>query len=105
MYKLAIICPERIEKGFALTGTETFASDAGARTQEILSELLTQKNWGVIIIPQEHLPDFDPRVLKTLDATQIPLVVPIPMSGKETTSPEAYVSQIVRRALGYQIKI
>lgn len=105
MYKLAIICPERIAKGFALTGIETFVSELGTKTQEHLTHLLTQKELGAVIIPQEHLADFDPRFLKKLDGLQIPLVVPIPMGGKETLSPEAYVAQTVRRAIGYNIKI
>ena len=105
MYSLAVICPERIVKGFALTGVETFVSNAGAKTEELLARLLTETDRGVIIIPQEHLSDFEPRTLKKLDALQIPLVVPIPMGEKETTSPEAYVAQTVRRAIGYNIKI
>lgn len=105
MYRLAILCPERIEKGFSLTGIETFVSEVGTKTEELLSELLTQKNVGVIMIPQEHLADFDPRTLKKLDALQIPLVVPVPMGGRECVSPENYISQIVRRAIGYNIKI
>jgi len=105
LYKLAILCPERIEKGFALTGVETFVSNVGSTTQEKLSELLGQKEWGVIILPQEHLDDFDPKMLKKLDSVQIPLIVPVPMGSKDASSPEAYVSQIVRRAIGYQIKI
>ena len=105
MYSLAVICPERMVKGFALTGVETFVSDAGAKTEELLAQLLTETDRGVIIIPQEHLADFEPRTLKKLDALQIPLVVPIPMGEKETTSPEAYVAQMVRRAIGYNIRI
>ena len=100
MYKLAILCPERVVKGFALTGIDTFLSEAGSRTQELLETLLEEGGRGVIIIPQEHLADFDPRFLKKVDSLQIPLVVPIPMGGKDTASPEAYVSQIVRRAIG-----
>lgn len=100
-----MICPERIVKGFALTGVETFVSDAGSKTEELLLGLITQKERGFIIIPQEHLADFEPRTLKKLDALQIPLVVPIPMGEKDTTSPEAYVAQTVRRAIGYNIKI
>lgn len=105
LYKLAVICPERIEKGFSLTGAETFVSDAGSKTETLLGKLLAQTEYGMIIVPQEHLADFEPRMLKKLDALQIPLVVPIPMGEKETTSPEAYVALTVRRAIGYNIKI
>ena len=100
-----VICPERIVKGFALTGVETFVSDAGAKTEALLEKLLAQTEYGMMIIPQEHLADFEPRTLKKLDGLQIPLIVPIPMGEKETTSAEAYVAQTVRRAIGYNIKI
>ncbi len=100
-----MISPDRLEKGFALTGVETFVSDLGTRTQEILSELITRKDIGIVIIPEEHLADFDPRTRKKLDELQMPLIVPIPMERRETASPEKYVSQLVRRAIGYEIKI
>ena len=105
MYKLAVICPEQIEKGFSLTGAETFVSDAGPKTETLLEKLLAQTEYGMIIVPQEHLADFEPRMLKKLDALQIPLVVPIPMGSEAILSPEEYVKQTVRRALGYEIKI
>ncbi|MBI4437036.1 MAG: hypothetical protein HY590_06480 [Candidatus Omnitrophica bacterium] len=105
MYKLIVICPERIAKGFTLTGIEVLVSDAGSRTQELLTRLMTQREMGVVLLPQEHLADFDPRMLKKLDALQLPLVVPIPMGSEATLSPEEYVKQTVRRALGYEIKI
>ena len=105
MYKLVVICPERIAKGFSLTGVEVLVSDAGSRTQELLNRLIIQKEVGVVLLPQEHLADFDPRMLKTVDALQLPLVVPIPMGSETIFSPEEYVKQTVRRALGYEIKI
>ncbi|MFH1858592.1 MAG: V-type ATP synthase subunit F [Candidatus Omnitrophota bacterium] len=105
MYKLAVICPERLEKGFALAGVQTFASDGAGRTQELLLGLLAQKDIGLVLIPQEHLADFEPEIFKKAELLPLPLVVPVPMSGKPTASPETYVSQIVRRAVGYPIKI
>jgi len=105
LYKLVVICPDRIARGFALTGAEVLVSEAGPRTQTLLEDLITRKETGVILFPQEHLADFDPRTLKKLDALYLPLVVPVPMTSDATTSPEAYVAQMIRRAIGYDIKI
>ena len=97
---------ERYQTVYAAKPGAVAAPTAGLHfTEELLQKLIEEGGRGVIIVPQEHLSDFEPRTLKQLDGLQIPLIVPIPMGEKETTSPEAYVAQTVRRAIGYNIKI
>ena len=105
MYKLAIICPEKLSKGFELTGVKVFTSDSSDRTKDLLFETIEGKQTGLIVLPQEHLESFEERTLKALEKLDFPLIVPIPMIKESEGKPEAYVAQMVRRAIGYEIKL
>ena len=105
MFKLSIICPEKLARGFELTGVEVLTSDSKEKTERLLFETIGGQKAGLVILPQEHLEKFEERALKSLEKLEMPLIVPVPMIQESESTPEEYVSQMVRRAIGYQIKI
>ena len=105
MSRLAIICPEKLAKGFELTGVEVLTSDSMEKTKGLLLQTIEEKKAGLVILPQEHLERFEERTLKHLETLEQPMIVSIPMIQETEATPEEYVSQMVRRAIGYQVKI
>ena len=105
MPNLAVICPEKLAKGFELTGVDVLTSDSKEKTEGLLFEAIEGKKAGLVILPQEHLEQFEERKRKALEELELPLIVPIPMLQEKEVTPEEYVSQMVRRAIGYQVKI
>lgn len=105
MPKLAVICPQKLARGFELTGVEVLTSDSTEKTQGLLLETIESQRAGLVVLPQEHLERFEERILKTLEALEVPMIVSIPMIQEQQIAPEEYVSQMVRRAIGYQVKI
>lgn len=105
MFKLAVICPEKLARGFELTGVDVFTSDSKEETEEFLFQTIEDKKAGLVILPQEHLEAFEERKRKELEKLEIPLIVPVPMIQGSDIQAEEYVSQMVRRAIGYQVKI
>ena len=105
MPKLAIICPQKLARGFELTGVEVLTSDSTEKTEGLLFQTIEAKKAALVVLPQEHLERFGERTLKNLEALELPMIVSIPMIQEHQISPEEYVSQLVRRAIGYQVKI
>ena len=100
-----MICPEKLAKGFELTGVDVLTSDSKEKTEDLLFKTIEAKQAGLVILPQEHLEKFGERTLKSLEKLEMPLIVPVPMTQESGITPEEYVSQMVRRAIGYQVKI
>ena len=105
MFKLTVICPEKLAKGFELTGVDVLTSDSKETTEDLLFQTIEAKKVGLVILPQEHLEGFEERTRKQIEGLDVPLIVPVPMTQESGITPEEYVSQMVRRAIGYQIKI
>ena len=105
MFRLAVICPEKLAKGFELTGVDVFTSDSKERTADLLFQTIEAKKVGLVILPQEHFEGFEERRRKQVEELDVPLIVPVPMIRENEMKAEEYVSQLVRRAIGYQVKI
>ena len=105
MFRLAVICPEKLARGFELTGVDVFISDSREKTEGLLFQTIGDKKAGLVILPQEHLERFEERTRKQIEGLELPLIVPVPMTQESNVVPEEYISQLVRRAIGYQVKI
>ena len=105
MFRLTVICPEKLARGFELTGVDVFTSDSKEKTEDLLFQTIEAKKTGLVILPQEHLEGLEERRRKQIEELDVPLIVPVPMIQESELTPEEYVSQMVRRAIGYQVKI
>jgi len=88
--KLHEMVHRRAEGKEATTGQETVLNGMDRWLEKYLKAPLEQ---------------FEERKLKQLEELELPMIVPIPMIQEKGVAPEEYVSQMVRRAIGYQVKI
>ena len=102
---LALALPD-LANGFRLAGLDTHAVRSQEDTYQTLRRAVDGRTHELIILPQEHFAQFDERQRKELDHLVDQVVVPVPMSNfSEQPSPRNFVSELVRRAIGFQIKV
>ena len=90
--------------GFALAGVEVAAAidaQAAARTLEALDPRV-----GVVIIDQRLYREVPDELRRRLNRAAEPVVIPVPgPDWAEESSAHEYVVDILRRAIGYRVKL
>ncbi|MBI5043914.1 MAG: V-type ATP synthase subunit F [Nitrospirae bacterium] len=93
--------------GFQLAGVEVFKAKSSAEAESSLCNLMLDKDIGIIALNEDFLEGFSERIKKRLEGSKHPIVFPFPSIKKweETAPPEEYVARLIRRAIGYHLKI
>jgi vacuolar-type H+-ATPase subunit F/Vma7 len=100
--KIAVIGNAPTVTGFRLAGIDSFFIADGAAAEEKLATLLSDTNYGVLVVSERVVEGADWRLKKRIEATAKPVVVAIPdMSGGiEQTESLAF---LIKRALGFDL--
>jgi V/A-type H+-transporting ATPase subunit F len=103
---IALTDPETA-MGFRLAGIETLVAREADEARRILEELLEKKEPGVVIFDENYLTAIPEKIHKRIEESLKPLFVPVPhvRSWQEGERKEEYLARLLRRAIGYQIKI
>ena len=102
---LALAIPE-LANGFRLSGLDTTTVHSEEETYRELMRSVAERSHEIVIVPQEHFTHFDERKRREIDDLTEQVVVPIPMTNLENQpSPKNFVSEMVRRAIGFSIKV
>lgn len=102
---LALAVPELVN-GFRLAGIETLVTHSADQTYRELLEVVKKLTHELIIIPQEHLTNLDERKRREMDQLTEQVIISVPMSNLDRQpSPKNFVSELVHRAIGIQIKV
>jgi V/A-type H+-transporting ATPase subunit F len=93
--------------GFALAGipvTEVGDARAGAAS---ITALLDRSDIGVLLVEQELLDALNEGERHEVMDRPSPIVVPFPSPswGERTSPAEAYVLELLRRAIGYRVRL
>lgn len=105
MSNVLILSPADFAQGFRLAGVEV-RETASAEESERLLRGPAVAGFELVVVSQEHYLAFSDRFVKELEAREKPLCVPVPMQvAGERVTPEKYVQDLVRRVIGYQIKV
>lgn len=107
MYKVAVITDEDSALGFRLTPVETFVVESPDEARKELLRLLNDDTVGVIVINDEYMSAIDERLQQRIDKLYRPIVVPIPAKKTVEVTEErrAYLAGLIRRAVGFDIKL
>ena len=105
MSNVLILSPSDFVQGFRLAGVEVRESASPEESERILGTSAVAA-FELVVVPQDHFLAFSDRFVKELEAREKPLCVPVPMDATgEKVSPEKYVQELVRRVIGYHIKV
>jgi len=104
--RVGVVAKEPVALGFRLAGLPSWVAastdEAGAR----LSAMSRDGGWGVVLVQGELLSSWAP-VGRDGSETGLPLVVPFPGPTRESPEDEAraYVAELLRRAVGYRVRL
>jgi len=104
--QLMVITSPGLSAGFALAGVLVFDASDGADAARQTGHLVDEMNAGVIIMDEPLYEDLPEEIKRDLRKSAHPVVIPVPGPDwmTETTAHE-YIVEILRRAIGYRVKL
>ncbi len=107
MYKLVILTDPENADGFRLAGVDVEVAASPDEARRKLNDLVDDDNSGIIAVNESMVASIDERLQKKIDSIYRPIVVSLPL--KETLHEEedhrAYLSRLIRRAIGFDITL
>jgi vacuolar-type H+-ATPase subunit F/Vma7 len=98
-----VICRPELAAGFALAGVVPIEVNEADDVAAHVRGAYTRSGIGVILVQDDLLPD-DRMTIRT---SELPMIVPFPgpRSLEAMESPATYVAEILRRAIGYRVRL
>lgn len=93
--------------GFRLAGVDAVAAGCAEEAERLLRACIAEGCASLVLVNQSFLDRFSEATRRTIEKLSLPLIIPIPISPtwwKEEPSQD-YVLSLIRRAIGYQMKI
>ncbi|HEY3318595.1 MAG TPA: V-type ATP synthase subunit F [Coriobacteriia bacterium] len=107
MYKLVVLTDAESADGFRLAGVDVEVATSADEARRKLNSLVDDDNSGIIAVNESMMASIDERLQKKIDSIYRPIVVSLPL--KETLHEEedhrAYLSRLIRRAIGFDITL
>ena len=107
MRKILIITYPETASGFSLTGVDVMGLEKEEDLSEIIYWLLQEKTYALVAVEDAFLSSLDNGIRRRLDREGKPVIVSIstPKRWAVRGEAETYLARLIRRAIGYQIKI
>lgn len=93
--------------GFRLAGVDAVAAGCAEEAERLLRSCIAEGGVSLVLINQGFLDRFSEGTRRRIERLSLPLIIPLPISPvwwKEEPSQD-YVLSLIRRAIGYQMKI
>ncbi len=107
MAGLLIVGDTGAVRGFRLGGFDCMEAGDVTDMDTFIERLMTEDRYGLVFIVQEMFDKISERVMLRLRKRGLPVVLPLDIprewGGAETA--EAHIARLIKRAVGYQIKI
>ncbi len=107
MYKLIVLTDPENADGFRLAGVDVEIAATGEEARRRLNELVDDDNSGIIAVNESMMASIDERLQKKIDSIYRPIVVSLPIKEMlhEEEDHRAYLSRLIRRAIGFDITL
>jgi len=104
--RLVVIASQGLSAGFALAGMPVFEARNGADAALQIERLVQSEGAGVVLIDEPLYRDIPEEIRRGLQRSAHPVVIPVPGPDwtTEATAHE-YIVEILRRAIGYRVKL
>jgi vacuolar-type H+-ATPase subunit F/Vma7 len=102
--KVAFITPEDAQFGFGLAGMPQYIAgqeEAGERLREIMAESDT----GLIIVDERIIKGIDAEEMREMEKHWHGILLVLPSPVKPAADVEDYAVRLVRRAIGYHVRL
>lgn len=103
---VGVVADAVVSLGFRLAGFRPRVASSAEDAAAHLDAMLRDARWGVILIQEDLMPDPEP-MPPVRARTGLPILVPFPGPGRERPpgEAEAYVAELLRRAVGYRVRL
>ena len=105
---MAVVSPD-LAPGFELAGIEAARARNAREASVALQSAVENGEYGIVVIDETFLNDFDEATKVFCAASMKPLIVALPGGMKwpreEERGPDEYAMSLIRRAIGHQVKI
>jgi vacuolar-type H+-ATPase subunit F/Vma7 len=109
LFKILAIVEKEVSRGFRFSGIDICVAESPEQAKKLLLGTMGKKDYWIVIIDEGYLNNFDDPTKKLVEDSSSPLVVPVPLAmcwqKNNTKKEDTYVREMIRRAIGYQIKI
>jgi vacuolar-type H+-ATPase subunit F/Vma7 len=105
-HRVAVVGDATVALGFRLAGLRPHVVDSKDAAADLLSRMVDDPQWGVILVQEDLMPDV-PRSGRRRASAGLPVLVPFPAPSLERPpgEAEAYVAELLRRAVGYRVRL
>lgn len=104
MKKIAFITPPDAEHGFALTGIGQYAVEAD-HAERKLRDVMSDPDAGLVIIDERLLKGFAEERVRELEQGWNGIFLILPSPEKAAPEVEDYAARLIRRAIGYHVRL
>jgi V/A-type H+-transporting ATPase subunit F len=102
--RIVFITPPDARYGFSLTGVRQVIA-APEAMETTLTELVNDTRIGVIVIDERLSREMTPESLQQVERRWRGLIVVLPAPEEAVLAEEDYAMQLIRRAIGYQVRL
>lgn len=106
-YRIRALATPALAAGLRLAGVPTDDTVDGPDAMERASTLLEQPDLGILLIEQPLFDALPPAFRRDIENRALPIVVPVPRAawGAATDRAEQYILELLRRAIGYRVRL
>ncbi|HEY5648696.1 MAG TPA: V-type ATP synthase subunit F [Nitrospiria bacterium] len=107
MRQIVALVDEDTGLGFRLAGIEARPVENPSGMERELERVLSEEDIRIAIVDEVLFRDLPEKLVREAEARTRPVVLPVPTIRlwQGVASPEEYVARLIRRSIGYQIKI
>ena len=107
MSEILVVGEPEIVEGFALTGARIRPESDPRRAERLVEQFLMSKDVDIVVVTENLFEKIPERTRNRAESSGRPLFVTLPRpAGIETWGEhEDLISRIIRRAIGYRLKI
>lgn len=93
--------------GFRCAGVETLEIEENGDVSSMLLDIQAQGRYGLIAMEERFLEKVPEAIMKRLRKRGLPIIIPVNIPGRweEGGPEESPIMRLIRRAIGYQIKL
>ncbi len=102
-----VITTEGLSLGFRTAGVETREVPTDTDMSGLLQSLQAEGDYGILVVEERLLERVSEAVMRRIRKKGLPIVLPVvlPHQWEEREEVESPVMRLIRKAIGYQIKI
>jgi vacuolar-type H+-ATPase subunit F/Vma7 len=105
-FALRVVCRPAVSDGFGLAGVRCVPAGDGTETAAIVRRLADEGSIGVLLVEDVLYRALPEALRERLDRRSPPIVIPFPGPvGEERPTAEAELVELLRRAIGYRVRL